>query len=51
MDGIKLTEEHIVFQVDAVAQVLMKLSDPDQFMAEEVKRWAAAIKATQFKLG
>ena len=28
MDGIKLTEEHIVFQVDAVAQVLMKLSDP-----------------------
>jgi tripartite-type tricarboxylate transporter receptor subunit TctC len=29
----------------------MNLTDPDQFMAEEVKRWSAAIKATQFKLG
>ncbi len=30
---------------------VMNLSDPDQFMAEEVKRWTAAIKATQFKIG
>lgn len=30
---------------------VMNLSDPDQFMAEEVKRWSAAIKATQFKIG
>jgi tripartite-type tricarboxylate transporter receptor subunit TctC len=29
----------------------MNLTDPDQFMAEEVKRWSAAIKATQFKVG
>jgi tripartite-type tricarboxylate transporter receptor subunit TctC len=30
---------------------VMNLTNPDQFMAEEVKRWSAAIKATQFKLG
>lgn len=30
---------------------IMNLIDPDQFMAEEVKRWTAAIKATQFKIG
>jgi tripartite-type tricarboxylate transporter receptor subunit TctC len=30
---------------------VMNLTNPDQFMAEEVKRWSAAIKATQFKVG
>ena len=28
----------------------LNLTEPDAFMAEEVKRWTAAIKATQFKI-
>ena len=28
----------------------LNLTEPDSFMAEEVKRWTAAIKATQFKI-
>lgn len=28
----------------------LNLTDPDKFMAEEVKRWTGAIKATQFKI-